>query len=85
MEVVQIEVTVGLDLGLCLQGHTNSVGDFSTFVGVYKDKNNAHNKINKNRKEIDLNTFPYDITLKALKMKLHGFQLLAVPKLIDTE
>jgi hypothetical protein len=28
---------VGLDLGLCLQGHTKWVGDFSTFVGVYKD------------------------------------------------
>ena len=31
------EVTVGLDLGLCLQGHTKWVGDFSTLVGVYKD------------------------------------------------
>jgi hypothetical protein len=30
---------VGLDLGLCLQGHTKWVGDFSTFVGVYKDGN----------------------------------------------
>jgi hypothetical protein len=30
---------VGLDLGLCLQGHTKWVGDFSTFVGVYKDDN----------------------------------------------
>jgi hypothetical protein len=28
MEEVQIEVTVGLDLGLCLQGHTKWVGDF---------------------------------------------------------
>jgi hypothetical protein len=30
---------VGLDLGLCLQGHTKWVGDFSTLVGVYKDDN----------------------------------------------
>jgi hypothetical protein len=30
---------VGLDLSLCLQGHTKRVGDFSTFVGVYKDDN----------------------------------------------
>jgi hypothetical protein len=39
MEGVQIEVTVGLDSGLCLQGHTKWVGDFSKFVGVYKDSN----------------------------------------------
>jgi hypothetical protein len=30
---------VGLDLGLCLQGHTKWVGDFSTLLGVYKDDN----------------------------------------------
>jgi hypothetical protein len=30
---------VGLDLGLCLQGHIKWVGDFSTLVGVYKDDN----------------------------------------------
>jgi hypothetical protein len=30
---------VGLDLGLCLQGHTKWVGGFSTLVGVYKDDN----------------------------------------------
>jgi hypothetical protein len=30
---------VGLDLGLCLQGHNKWVGDFSTLVGVYKDDN----------------------------------------------
>jgi hypothetical protein len=30
---------MGLDLGLCLQGHTKWVGDFSTIVGVYKDDN----------------------------------------------
>jgi hypothetical protein len=39
MEEVHIEVTMGLDLGLCLQGHTKSVGDFSTLEGVYKDGN----------------------------------------------
>jgi hypothetical protein len=39
MEEVQIEVKMGLDLGLCLQGHTKWVGDFSTLVGVYKDDN----------------------------------------------
>jgi hypothetical protein len=39
MEEVWIEVTVGLDLGLCLQGHTKWVGDFSTLVVVYKDGN----------------------------------------------
>jgi hypothetical protein len=33
---------VGLDSGLCLQGHTMWVGDFSTFVGVYWDDNKAH-------------------------------------------
>jgi hypothetical protein len=33
---------VGLDLGLCLQGHTKWVGDFSTLVGVYKDGNVDH-------------------------------------------
>jgi hypothetical protein len=32
---------VGLDLGLCLQGHTKWVGDFSTFVGVYKNGNSG--------------------------------------------
>jgi hypothetical protein len=30
---------VGLDLGLCLQGHTKWVGDFSMLIGVYKDGN----------------------------------------------
>jgi hypothetical protein len=30
---------MGLDLGLCLQGHTKWVGDFSMLVGVYKDGN----------------------------------------------
>jgi hypothetical protein len=35
MEGVQIEVTVGLDLGLCLQGHTKWAGEFSMFVVVY--------------------------------------------------
>jgi hypothetical protein len=30
---------MGLDLGLCLQGHTKWVRDFSTLVGVYKDGN----------------------------------------------
>ena len=39
MEGVQIEVTMGLDSDLCLQGHTKWVGDFSTLVGVYKDGN----------------------------------------------
>jgi hypothetical protein len=39
MEEVRIELTVGLDLGLCLQGHTKWIGNFSTFVGVYKDGN----------------------------------------------
>jgi len=34
---------VGLDSGLCLQGHTKWVGDFSTFVGVYKDDNTTKN------------------------------------------
>jgi hypothetical protein len=33
---------VGLDLGLCLQGHTKWVGDFSTLVGVYKDDNRIY-------------------------------------------
>jgi hypothetical protein len=42
MEGVQIEVTMGLDSGLCLQGHSKWVGDFSTFVGVYKDDNMLH-------------------------------------------
>jgi hypothetical protein len=28
---------VGLDLGLCLKGHTKWVGDFSMIVGVHKD------------------------------------------------
>ena len=28
-----------LNSGLCLQGHTKWVGDFSTLVGVYKDGN----------------------------------------------
>jgi hypothetical protein len=32
---------MGLDLGLCLQGHTKWVEDFSTLVGVYKDDNKA--------------------------------------------
>jgi hypothetical protein len=41
MKEVHIEVTLGLDLGLCLQGHTKWVGDFSTLVGVYKDDNNV--------------------------------------------
>jgi hypothetical protein len=30
---------MGLDSALCLQGHTKWVGDFSMFVGVYKDDN----------------------------------------------
>jgi hypothetical protein len=30
---------MGLDLGLCLQGHTKWVGDFCMFVGLYKDSN----------------------------------------------
>ena len=30
---------MGLDLGLCLQGHTKWVGDFSMLAGVYKDGN----------------------------------------------
>jgi hypothetical protein len=37
MKEVHIEVTMCFDLGLCLQGHTKWVGDFSTLVGVYKD------------------------------------------------
>jgi hypothetical protein len=41
MEEVWIEVTVALDLGLCLQGHTKWVGDFSMLVGVYKDGNTS--------------------------------------------
>jgi hypothetical protein len=43
MEDVQIKVTVGLDLGLCLQGHTKWVGDFSTLTCVYKDGNRGEN------------------------------------------
>jgi hypothetical protein len=39
MEEVYIEVIVGLDLGLYLQGHTKWVGDLSTLVGVYKEGN----------------------------------------------
>jgi hypothetical protein len=35
---------VSLDLGLCLKGHTEWVGDFSTIVGVYKDSNRFHSK-----------------------------------------
>jgi hypothetical protein len=39
MEEVHIEVTVGLDLGLCLQGQTKWVREFSMIVGVYMDGN----------------------------------------------
>jgi hypothetical protein len=45
MEKVHIKVIVGLDLGLCLQGHIKWVGDFSTLVGVYKDDNRLHEDV----------------------------------------